>query len=92
MLKMFSEFSKCCYREDLSKCCRGCEFSMLQMLQYCGRLKMLLECCRVLFRKRFFNLQKLIIIIITMQKTVLMDSESIIRRVMSGLIQGEENE
>ena len=27
-----------------------------------------------------------------MQKTVLMDSESIVRRVMSGLIQGEDNE
>ena len=27
-----------------------------------------------------------------MQKTVLMDSESIVQRVMSGLIQGEDNE
>ena len=27
-----------------------------------------------------------------MQKTVLMDSESMVRRVMSGLIQGEDNE
>ena len=62
MLKMFSEFSKCCYRADLSKCCRGYDFSILQMLQYCGSLKMLLECCRVLFRKSFSILQNLIII------------------------------
>ena len=27
-----------------------------------------------------------------MQKTILMDSESIIRKVMSGLVQGDENE
>ena len=31
-------------------------------------------------------------VVATMQKTVLMDSESIIRRFMSGLIQGEEDE
>ena len=64
MLKMFSEFSKCCYHADLSKCCRGCELSILQMLQYCGSLKMLLECFTVLFLKSFSILQKLIIIII----------------------------
>ena len=31
-------------------------------------------------------------VVAMMQKTVLMDSESIARRVMSGLIQGEDNE
>ena len=46
------------------KCCKGCQLSVLQMLQcfpgvaglqclqilqYCGSLKMLLECCRVCF-------------------------------------------
>ena len=33
MLKMFSEFSKCCNHAGLSKCCRGCELSTLKMLQ-----------------------------------------------------------
>ena len=65
-----SEFSKCCDRADLSKCCKGCELSMLQMLQcflgvaglqclqmlqYCGSLKMLIECCRVLFLEKVFK-------------------------------------
>ena len=31
-------------------------------------------------------------VVVAMQKTVLMDSESIIRRDMSGLIRGEDNE
>ena len=53
MLTMFEEFSKYCYRGDFSKCCRGCELSLLQMLQYCGSLKMLLECRRVLSRRSF---------------------------------------
>ena len=40
----------------------------------------------------FHNNELLDEVVAVMQKTVLMDSESIIRRVMSGLIQGEENE
>ena len=43
-------------------------------------------------KKVFHNNELLDEVVATMQKTVLMDSESIIRRVMSGLIQGEENE
>ena len=43
-------------------------------------------------KKVFHNNELLDEVVATMQKTVLMDSESIIHRVMSGLIQGEENE
>ena len=43
-------------------------------------------------KKVFRNNELLDEVVATMQKTVLMDSESIIRRVMSGLIQGEEDE
>ena len=43
-------------------------------------------------KKVFHNNELLDEVVATMQKTVLMDSESIIRRVMSGLIQGEEDE
>ena len=43
-------------------------------------------------KKVFHNNELLAEVVATMQKTVLMDSESIIRRVMSGLIQGEEDE
>ena len=43
--------------------------------------------------KRIFQNNKLFVeVVAMMQKTALMDSESIIRRVMSGLIQGEDNE
>ena len=43
-------------------------------------------------KKIFENNELLDEIIAMMQRTVLMDSESIIRRVISGLIQGEDNE
>ena len=43
-------------------------------------------------KKVFHNNELLDEVVATMQKTALMDSESIIRRVMSGLIQGEEDE
>ena len=43
-------------------------------------------------KKVFHNNELLDEVIAMMQKTVLMDSESIILRVMSGLIQGEEDE
>ena len=43
-------------------------------------------------KKIFENNELLGEIIAMMQRTVLMDSESIIRRVISGLIQGEDNE
>ena len=47
---------------------------------------------RVDLKKIFDNKELLDEVIAMMQKTVLMDSESIIHRVMSGLIQGEDNE
>ena len=43
-------------------------------------------------KKMFHNNELSDKVVATMQKTVLMDSESIIHRVMSGLIQGEEDE
>ena len=43
-------------------------------------------------KKVFHNNELLDEVIAMMQRTVLMDSESIIHRVMSGLIQGEEDE
>ena len=43
-------------------------------------------------KKIFENNELLDEIIAMMQRTVLMDSESIIRRVISGLIQGKDNE
>ena len=43
-------------------------------------------------KKVFHNNELLHEVIAMMQTTVLMDSESIIHRVMSGLIQGEEDE
>ena len=43
-------------------------------------------------KKVFHNNELLDEVVATMQKTVLMDSESMIRRVMSGPIQGEEDE
>ena len=43
--------------------------------------------------KKIFNNNKLLEeVVAVMQKAVLMDSETIVRRVMSGLIQGEDNE
>ena len=44
------------------------------------------------FQKIFENNELLDEIIAMMQRTVLMDSESIIQRIISGLIQGEDNE
>ena len=41
--------------------------------------------------KIFNNNELLEEVVAVMQKTVLMDSESMVRRVMSGLIQGEDN-
>ena len=43
-------------------------------------------------KKVFHNNELLEEVVATMQKTVLMDSERIIHRVMSGLIKGEEDE
>ena len=54
----------------------------------CGSMKTL----RKDLKKVFHNNELLDEVVAMMQKTVLMDSESIIRRVMSGLIQGEEDE
>ena len=47
---------------------------------------------KVNLKKIFDNNELLDEVVSMMQKTVLMDSESIVRRVMSGLIQGENNE
>ena len=47
---------------------------------------------KVDLKKIFDNNDLLDEVFAVMQKTILMDSESIIQRVMSGLIQGEENE
>ena len=47
---------------------------------------------KVDLKKIFDNNKQLDEVVAVMQKTVLMDSESIFRRVMSGLIQGEDNE
>ena len=44
------------------------------------------------FQKIFENNELLDEIIAMMQRTVLMDSESIIQRIISGLTQGEDNE
>ena len=44
------------------------------------------------YLKIFDNKELLDVVVAMMQKTVLMDSESIVRRVMFGLIQGEDNE
>ena len=46
---------------------------------------------KVDLKKIFHNNELLEEVFAVMQKTVLMDSESIIRRVMSGLIKGEDN-
>ena len=43
-------------------------------------------------KKSFDNSELLEEVVAVMQKTVLMDSESIVQRVMSGLIQGKDNE
>ena len=43
-------------------------------------------------KKVFHNNEPLDKVVATMQKTVLIDSESIVPRVMSGLIHGEEDE
>ena len=43
-------------------------------------------------KKIFDNNELLDEVVAMMQKAVLMDSESIVRRIMSGLIQGEDNE
>ena len=47
---------------------------------------------KIYFQKIFENNELLDEIIAIMQRTVLMDSESIIQRIISGLIQGEDNE
>ena len=47
---------------------------------------------RVNLKKIFYNNKLLNKVFAMMQETVLMSSESIIRRVISGLIQGEDNE
>ena len=51
-------------------------------------------CIKVLkadLKKIFDNKELLDEVVSMIRKTVLMDSESIVRRVMSGLIQGEDN-
>ena len=47
---------------------------------------------KVNLKKIFDNNKLLDKVVAMMQKTVLMDSESMVRRVMSGIIQGEDNE
>ena len=51
-----------------------------------------IKALKVNLMKIFNNNELLDEVVAVMQKTVLMDSESIVRRVMSGLIQGENNE
>ena len=51
-----------------------------------------IETLRKDLKKVFHNNELLDEVIAMMQKMVLMDSESIIHRIMSGLIQGEEDE
>ena len=53
-----------------------------------GGIKML----KVDLKKIFNNNELLEEVVAVMQKTVLIDRESIVQRVMSGLIQGEDNE
>ena len=47
---------------------------------------------KVDLKKIFDNNELLDKVLLMMQKTVLIDSESIVQRVMSGLMQGEDNE
>ena len=51
-----------------------------------------IKALKVDLKKIFNNKELLKEVVAVMQKTVLMDSESIVRRVMSGLIQGEDTE
>ena len=51
-----------------------------------------IKALKVNLKKIFNNKELLEEGVPVMQKTVLMDSESIVRKVMSGLIQGEDNE
>ena len=51
-----------------------------------------IKALKVDLKKIFSNNELLEEVVAVMQKTVLIDSESILRRVMSGLIQGEDNE
>ena len=51
-----------------------------------------LKALKVDLKKIFNNNELLEAVVAVMQKTVLIDSKSIVRRVMSGLIQGEDNE
>ena len=53
-----------------------------------GGIKML----KVDLKKIFNNNELLEEVVAVMQKTILIDRESIVQRVMSGLIQGEDNE
>ena len=52
----------------------------------------IIKALKVNLKKIFDNNELLDEVVAMMQKTVLMVSESIVRRVMSGLIQGEDNE
>ena len=51
-----------------------------------------IKALKVDLKKIFDNNKLLEGVVAVMQKAVLVDSESIVRRVMSGLIQGEDNE
>ena len=51
-----------------------------------------IKALKVDLKNIFINNKLLEEVVAVMQKTVLMDSESIVRRVMCGLIQGEDNE
>ena len=51
-----------------------------------------IKALKVALKKIFYNKEMLDEVVAVMQKIVLMDSESIVRRVMAGLIQGEDNE
>ena len=57
-----------------------------------GALGDVIKALKVDLKKIFHNNKLLDEVVAMMQKTVLMDSESIVRRVISGLIQGEDNE
>ena len=67
----------------------GCEIYMVPVLV--GALGVGIKALKVDLKKIFDN-DLLDEVFAVMQKTVLMDSESIVQRVMSGLIQGEDNE
>ena len=57
-----------------------------------GALGGIVKALKVDWKKIFDNSELLDEVVAMMQKTALMDSESIVRRVMSSLIRGQDNE